>query len=471
MKECIKSIVLTMLIISNFILGSLVLSDKKLWSDGGYNFFSDSGIFSELSKKLELPLRKKSQVTTHLEYPELLVINTGYQTSRLSLDRSDSRFEELSLILNKYLKSAFETPQKFIKTDTNAFYSTLSAKSVYIRYPVTYDSSLFAYLLGIVDTDANQQFSSLKNIIVTYDGDVFVEDSSTGAAYRCYTSLTDTKLSEIINDCINAPNDTNQVINYAFDLGFDKAFGNQKALLSPTITLYSDELSVGAINSHIPTLNAASEPSATIAEDILKVFNMNTNVFRRYTEADGTLVFVENNATLKISPFGDVSYNATENGVMLSDDTAMNKYELLPRLAEFVNNVNRAANSSNSLQLSSNLTRNELTGNIINVSFDYLANGIPVIPTSQEINNAINVTIENGRITKYRHRVRSYTPSGNNHTVENCIYALDAAIARLEGQLNDIEINTLDVVYRDDSQTGVKLPSWNVGIKEVVING
>lgn len=471
MKERIKSIVLTILIISNFILGSFVLSSKKLWSDSGYNFFSDTKIFSGINKKFDGLFNKKNNVTTHLEYPEMLVINTGYQTSRFSLDRSDSLFEELSLILNEYLKTAFLTPQKFIRISKNDFYQTLSSKSVYIRYPVTYDSSLFAYLLGATDTDSVQSFTAIKNIIVTHDGYVCIEDALTGHTYRCYTDISKSTLSEIINENIDTPNDTNQVINYAFDLGFDKAFGNQKALLSPIITLYSDELTVGTVSSQIPTTHLEHTPSDTVAEDILKVFNMNTNVFRRYTEADGTLVFVENNATLKISPKGDISYSANDNGVQLLPDALTNKYEILPKLAEFVNTVNRAANSVSSMQLSSNITQNDLSGDIITVTFDYLADGIPVMLTSPDCRNAVSVTVENGRISKYHHRVRSYTPTGENITVENYIYALDDSIARIEEQINDIEINTIDIVYKDDSLPGVKLPTWDVGIKEIIIDG
>ncbi len=471
MKERIKSIVLTILIISNFILGSFVLSSKKLWSDSDYNFFSDAGFFSGIYQKVETLLHKKNNVTTHLEYPEMLVINTGYQTSRLSLDRADSLFEELSVILNEYLKSAFSSPQKFVKISKNDFYSTLSSKSVYIRYPVTYDSSLFAYLLGITDADSVQSFTSIKNIIVTHDGYVCIEDAITGDTYRCYTGLSENKLSEIINENIDTPNETNQVINYAFDLGFDKAFGNQKALLSPIITLYSDELTVGTVSSQIPIARLSSTPSDTVAEDILKVFNMNTNVFRRYTEADGTLVFVENNATLKISPFGDITYSATDNGVLLLKDAISNKYEILPKLADFVNTVNSTADSANSMQLSSNITQNELSGDIINVTFDYLADGIPVMLTSADCPNAVSVTVEGGRITRYHHRVRSYTSTKESRTVENYIYALDDSIAKIEGQINDIEINTIDIVYKDDSQAGIKLPSWNVGIKEIIIDG
>lgn len=470
MKERIKSLVLTLLIISNFILGSYVLSTKKLWSGDGYNFFSDSNFFSSFINEIKYALSEGKSPTTHLEYPEQLIINTGYQTTRFSLDRSDSQFETLSLYISEYLKNSFHSSKKFIPIDKDDFYRVLSGKSIYIRYPATYDSALFAYLLGATQADFAQSFSSVRNVIISMDTGVYIEDASTGNTFKCITGIPTDKLSLIVDECMNTDEYTGQIINYAFDLGFDKSFGNQKALLSPIITLYSDEITVPAISASIPTVRTDNTPIESVAEDILAIFNMNPNVFRRYTEADGTLVYIENNATLKLSVNGDVYYTANDNGVSVLPSDSAHRFDALPQLAEFVNRVNSTANSVSSLQLSSNLEGNDISGNVINITFDYLANGILVKNISDDAKNAVTVTIEGGRIIKYKHRVRSYTNTGETYTVPNYIEALDDSIAKIENQLNDIEINSIDVMYTDDSTIGEKLPTWNIGIKEVIID-
>ena len=131
MKERIKSIILVMLVISNFILGSKALSNKKLWSEFGYNFFSD-GFFSSFVQIFS----HKQPVKTSVEAPEMLIINTGYQTSRLALTSADGEFLALVSLLREYLTDAFGAAS-FTRVRSDDFYAALSAKSVLMRYPVS----------------------------------------------------------------------------------------------------------------------------------------------------------------------------------------------------------------------------------------------------------------------------------------------------------------------------------------------
>ena len=85
--------------------------------------------------------------------------------------------------------------------------------------------------------------------------------------------------------------------------------------------------------------------------------------------------------------------------------------------------------------------------------------------------NAVAIEIENGRIIKYRQLLRSYASTDTTFVVPNYILALDDTIAKYESQLNDIEINVLETVYIDSGADGIKEPSWNVEVKDVVIAG
>ena len=471
MKERIKSVVLVVLIIMNFILGSRVLSTKKLWSDDGYNFFANTannsitGIIRSIKKHLG---GSRVQSETHLESPEIIIINTGYQTSRLALNRSDEEFMQLSELLNEFLISAFSS-QGFVSVRADDFYSALTAKSIYLRYPVDYDSSLFAYLLGVSGADFSQSFTQLRNIVVSADGSVFIEDSASASFYRCATGLSTQELNSAIDAHISDDDGQASVINYAFDLGFDKSFGNQKAILSPMIPIYSDELQVETIRAQSPVTASDDVLNEPFINDILRLFNMKLNVLRRHTEVDGTVVFVENNSILKISPSGIIDYTAKENGVLLSKNNYTTQSGAVSAIAGFVDSVNNAVGADAMMQLSSKLTTSELSGSAFTVTLDYLANGLPVSIKNSDFENAVTVNIDNGRITRYRHILRSYTPTARLSTVSNYINALDEAIARYQNQLNEIEISTMEVVYYDDCTDGEKLPAWDVGVKEIVI--
>lgn len=317
--------------------------------------------------------------------------------------------------------------------------------------------------------DFSQSFTQLRNIVVSADGSVFVEDSPPPASIAAPTGLSTQELNSAIDAHISDDDGQASVINYAFDLGFDKSFGNQKAILSPMIPIYSDELQVETIRAQSPVTASDDVLNEPFINDILRLFNMKLNVLRRHTEVDGTVVFVENNSILKISPSGIIDYTAKENGVLLSKNNYTTQSGAVSAIAGFVDSVNNAVGADAMMQLSSKLTTSELSGTAFTVTLDYLANGLPVSIKNSDFENAVTVNIDNGRITRYRHILRSYTPTARLSTVSNYINALDEAIARYQNQLNEIEISTMEVVYYDDCTDGEKLPAWDVGVKEIVI--
>ena len=468
MKEHIKSAVLVVLVIMNLILGSKVLSTKKLWSDNDYNFFSRSenpiiAVLSDLKDKFF----KKAPTVTHLEMPELIIINTGYQTSRLALNRAEDEFNSLFPIIEDILAEAFAQPQKFQQTKSDDFYQALTAKSVYIHYPVCYDSSLFSYLMGIPSADFSQSFSELQNIVLSSDGSVYVLDSATQRVYRAQASASLQQLNAVIDSHVSQEHQNQAVINYAFDLGFDKAFGSQKAVLSPMIPIYSDELELYTINAKNPIKKSDSSFNENEISNILRVFGMHQNAFRRYTEADGTLVFVENDSVLRITENGIIDYSAND-GVLIAD-SGLTQFDSVSAVADFADRVNSAAGSESAMQLATNLTSDELASSSLNISLDYIASGLAVNLDVVSVDKAVTLTIENGHIKKYRQLLRNYSSTGEKTTVANYILALDDAISKYENQLNEIEINSLKTVYNDDGSEGEKIPAWSVGIKDVVI--
>lgn len=468
MKETIKSILLVVLVITNFILGSQVLSTQKLWSDDGYNFFVNMkknpistffiNIFSGNSKNEPL---------TNLEAPERIIVNTGYQTSRRALTSTDENFSEILLYANELLTIAFSEEQQFIKVPKDEFFSALSTRSVYLRYPTDYDAALFSYLLGAGTPDSSLGFTQIKNVVISADGYIYIEDSSNGDIYRFFTGITAQPIIDIIEE-INEDTTNSSVINYAFDLGFDKAFSTQKTVLSPTIPIYSDSFEVETVIANNILLSKTNSPAEHIISEILPLFNMNPNSFRRYTEVDGTIVYVENNAVLKVTTDGYIHYLPKDDGILISTLTSPNVNDSVAAVAGFVDKVNSAAGLDSAMQLSSKLTASELSSDTLTVTLDYLANGRPVKLNS---GSAVSVSIRNGRITGYIHKLTEFERTGKYVYVDNYIDALDAAIMQFENQINGIEINKMDVCYLASGNEEELFPDWYVEVKEIVIDG
>ena len=470
MKERIKSVVLVVLVITNLILGSQVLSTKKLWSGDGYNFFVNmSNIPISIYRSIKQRISGKTPTETRLESPELIIINTGYQTSRHTLRSADDDFAPLLEIANAFLTDAFSRPQDFVSVPSDYFRTALTAKSVYLRYPTDYDSSLFAYLLGAGARDFSQSFSQLRNIVISADGYVYIEDSLSGTVYRIRTTESTDELNSVINLHITNDDTYAPVINYAFDLGFDKAFETQKTVLSPMIPIYSEGFERETVTAKQILVSQNGNIAETAISAILPHFSMNPNGLRRYTEVDGTIVFVENNSLLKISNDGYIEYQAKDEGIQLSKGTAVSVHESVAAIASFVDKINRAAGSDSTMQLTSKLTASELSGNTITITLDYLANG-SLVRLSDANSHSVTVTVTNGRITSYRHLMRSFETNAEMVSVDDYIYALDNAIARFENQINEIEISGLEIVYEYDGSQSELIPEWHVSVKEIVIN-
>lgn len=471
MKERIKSFVLVVLVIVNFILGSKVLSTEKLWSGDGYNFFV-TGLknpITDFFRNIKSHFNGSRPIETHLEAPELIIVNTGYQTSRRILVNNDSEFSVILEIASDFLRSAFSDKQQFAVIPKDEFYSALTAKSIYLRYSTEYDAALYSHILGATRTDFSGLFSQLRNIVISSEGYVYVEDSDTGAVYCCYTHNDTLALNEIIDSRSSDEYSDTPVINYAFDLGFDKSFATQKTVLSPMIPIFSDSFEVEAVSVSRPLSSADSSYNDAAVTAILPLFNMNPNSFRRYTEVDGTVVFVENNATLKISPDGCLSYTANDNGISLSPASLTPTYDTVTAVADFVDSINRAANSSAIMQLSSKLTSSELSASEYKITLDYTANGRRVKLDSGNSEPAVTATISDNRLIAYRHHIRSFAPTGDYSQVENYIFALDDAIANFQNQITDIEISELNIIYEDNFTDTILAPCWNVEVKEIII--
>lgn len=450
MKERVKSIILVLLVISNCILGTVVLSNGKLWSGSGYNFFNEANFISILNSIFH----KKQTQKTHLESPESIIVNTGYQTSRVEIKRNSENFEDVYQSLKPYLLKAFSSQSHFSESSNDELYSSLSSRSVYLLYPVHYNTDLFSYLLG--GTKPELQALKIKDIIISPDSTVYVVDDDTKKVYKTHIDKSSSDLNNLIESYKDVQSDN--IINYAFDLGFDDTQNGQKAVISPITPVYSDTFTLPVIYSENPL---SAEYDDSVIDNILKAFGMKSgNSLRHYMQADSTSVYVENNAVLKISPNGLLTYTSND-GYPLSKNTYSNENNSIAFLSGFIDNVNSASGCNSSVCFASDIATYTKT-----IRLDYVIDGNRVIVNSGEQKNAISVRIENGKILSYSQILRNYYASDETVNVSDYITALDNILSRNENELDDIEINKLAIVYPDDSSIDAKTPIWSIALND-----
>lgn len=454
-KERIKNLLLVFLIAMNFILGSRILFERKLWPSG-YNFFSNlelTSIYHSVKGFFSNDTVYKSRFLS----PEKIMINTGDQTTRLSLNSADAEFDSI-------LEEAYMVLQKALSDDTitinqisrEEFYSALNQGSVYLEYSADYKAEIFARLIGTTYQKTTKISNTFSDVAISYSPKtcVYIADIENSIFYKMNANKSSENLVIKIGECIEKRQGVHPIINYSFDLRFDQPFGSQKTTLNPLIQVYSETEEYPVITSKNPVSDE------TVLNNILKVFQMNPNTISRYTQAGGTSVFVENNATLKIDKDGYLEYEKTIISQEINDE-----YSVLTTVATLADGVNKAIKNDSAMSISK--APDSLNGTI---SLDYTAGGLRIIPDSDKLSNAVVAVIENGQLISYKQLLRNYELTNKKTKPMEFLQALDEAISEYSKSMNEININKMYIGYRDDSGIGEKNAQWIVNVDNLIIN-
>lgn len=440
-KDRLKSIILVILIIFNLVLAERILIDKRLWPSG-YNLFNIGASFK----------RNAGSPSETLVLPERIIVNTGYQSSRFEYIRKTEEFENIFEKTKSIIKLAFLKSAKDISAiSADDWYSALTGKSLYLSYPCKFSAQNFSALFNI---STELTFQGFSDIVISDSGTVFVSDTATGSFYKIDT--TSQEIAPIIDAAISKESNSS-VINYSFDLNFDKDLGDQKTILSPMIPVYSDPVAAEVIQSANPVFRDG-EINHKAVSGILDAFSINPGTVWRYTEADGSLVFVENTGILKISPDGLLTFSATTGGIRLLGTTTNS---VASSVAELVGSVNSGVGCNADMYITSPL----VADTALEFTFDYMVDGIPVRFNGI---SAVNVTVRDGYITEYAQILRRYTPCGYMEYSPLYIEALDNIIAKYSGSMNRINIIKMFPAYIDNLEESEKTPDWFVEIDNVV---
>lgn len=456
-RERVKSFALALLVVMNFVLGGKIFTDEKLWPYG-YNFFlsiRNSGILKAITNSNDGRMTK-----AHLTMPEQIIVNTGDQTSRIAMKPDDEFFEEINSETTEIIVRALKSKDIYF-SPKNEWVLALGDKSLCLNYAFCYDTAFFGEFFDIEPQDLLTYVEGFSKIIITTGGTVYFEDLKSGNFYRAETYYNTEKLAELINKVKNTYNNNSEIINYATDLKFDEAFGNQKAVLSPAVPVYSNSVELPELVSVNPLKDENGNLNKEIIDAVLSVFKINASNVRRYSEADGTLVFVENNSILKVSPDGMIYYQSTDSqGFYLSSGESY--AETVNALADFADKVNNACMEECELYLSE--VSAEKT-----VCFDYRVGGMPVSINHDECKHAVNAEIKNGALTSYTQLLRNYIPGKEIRETSSYIEALDNVIEDYEDNMNSIEIQKVFLYYNDNGENPIRA-DWQAKVKSIVIN-
>ena len=468
-RERIKTVLLAFLVVMNFVLGSKILIDKKLWS-GGYNFFSAMGNLNitKLYTNIVNYFTDSDSYKTTVLSPIRIIINTDDQTTRISLNSADYGYDALLNEANTIIKAAFSAGESDMSQITKKeLYSSLTSGSVYLDFSRNVASGLYCGLFGAGDYPILNTVKEFSDVIIVHSPRtlVYFADTDSETFYKINVSKNSDELKSAAEECEKRNGGENSpIINYSFDLKFDSPFGTQKTTLNPFIQVYSTVDTQPVIYAKNPVSNSSQGfINDELIKEILKTFDINYNAMRRYTETGGTLVFVENNAILKIEKNGFLEYSAIDGGIELS--SAQSDYANLVSIAHMALNINRAVGNDYGVSLvqSAESEKNTFT-------FDYTVGGLPVIIDGERAKNAVEATVENGRLTSYRQIIRKYGVLNSNSSPREFFTALDNVIADYSEYMNEIYIDKMYIGYTDSLSDGEITADWIVKVDNIVAN-
>ncbi len=467
-KEHAKNIILSVLVVMNFVLGSKILIDKKLWPSG-YNFFNVENFPVTRLFMTNRGEKRHYEKAVHLTMPEKIIFNTGDQATRFSLNSNNKEYSDVLEHCNEILVAAFSAgDERVSEVNADEWFSSLMTESIYLSYYTEYSTELFAKFLGLNETPFSGNIHGFSNVVISlYDNvTVYIEDADTNKYYSIKTGKRFSEFKKAAEGIINAfekDKSEGSAINYSFDLNFDKSFGTQKTIIDSMVPIYSNEQIVPVVNAKSPVVDMAGNLNNGTLNKIVDLFNVNSNIARRYREADGTVVFVENNAILKIHTNGMVEYRATGNGLQLT--SLGGGYNVISNVNDFVARVNKAAGGENNMYLSSVAKEGE---NVI--AFDYMCQGMPVKMAVDNTKNAVRCTVSNGFITEYIHVLRKYEESGEYAKTPTYITAVDNTSQKYSDVTGTVTINRLYLAYNDTGVLQKLAPSWTADVEDVILN-
>lgn len=439
-KERLKTFLLVILVASSIILTVDMWFKEKLWPDG-YNFFSDITNFTKSNDK-SYYLSKET-----ISNPEKIIVN-NFETRNLYTHTS-KEFTEIVNPIMSVVKQSISTAE-FNEANEADWNTALTLGSVYISYPVAYDTALLCKILDV--TPLNAKTKSLKEFIIVPSA---IQNSSAVSVYtKDYTSkkvynTVITSSAESINKIIDTYSvDSLNLLPYSFELKFDENESlnvEQKVVIEPTVTLSLDTSNLAVLEStnYLNDIYYDNE----LSKRMLNSFGYNTtNTKGSHVDSNNTAIYVENFSTLKVYDDGLVEYKSIDSskGISLTNSSNASLYDNFIACIEFVNNLwdNTLPGEPLNINLTSDIVSNS-DGKSFKVTMDYYVNGTLVVCSGDY--HGIEITVENGKITEYKQFFNKFNPIDEYVTNGSSIDAMDNLFA--DKTVENGSISQLNIVY------------------------
>ena len=288
-------------------------------------------------------------------------------------------YDRYSAALGEALGSSGE-PEAVSEEDWRA---ALTGPGIYFDYLYEQPLSLLAVWLG-TEMDGGAASHTARRICLALEGEnlaLYYIRARSGEFCRCATALSSSAMSARLRE-----SKANGAL-FAFEMGGDTAV-DAYTLMEPGMQSFA----------RVTAANPLREPSLLSALPALFEFGS----VRSYSDSEGT-VFVEGEATMRVSALGTVNYRCKNGGLVLGAEGTSTQavVEAARRLCQ-----NGPGASCGAATLGLSALRYEQESDTYYICFEYAVDGVPVRLTE---GSAAELTVSRGCLREAVLRYRSYT--------------------------------------------------------------
>lgn len=404
MKERIKTILLTCLVISSLVLSVNIWYEKELWSMDYSSFvYSLKNFFTG---KQEGPFSDTEELMELCQYsPEFVSFTYGSQ--KMIVYNASPGFVEAHSTASQILAS-LQKEGNLVSITDEEYLNLYKTNSMMLKFPYEIGLKEFlkqedAFFDAVKEPSVSTLVVGIDNSQTNY---LSFRDQKTGHAYRmpvktnADTQAIATKISE------NAQNDS-----FAFELNFDQKQDDAQRIL------FNRFVAITLGETALRPLKAEPVYYSSAYDGVFKAFRIVKNSARTYRDKENTIHFIENRSTLKIFEKGAFRFEATdrESGIALTGR------EETEAVTEFVNLLYRnIAPQSDAFLV---LTAKETRGNKTAYQFHYQTQNGALY---SDEGASVTVLTENGVIMEYEQNLYLISLAGGEETTTGVIEAYDS---------------------------------------------
>ncbi len=433
-KERIKLFILILLILNSIQLTGQLWFDSNLWPDGFGEFARNIPVLGEV---VSFFTDKNDEYTSEDFYaqtvkPRRIVVNGG--GAREVYLKESEYYNECMNYIEALFNEIAEQNVDVAEIPYDEWKNYFKAKSVYVDYGYAMNGEELNRFFGIGGS------ANVFGDISDFSGFIITPNTATDTFSVCTYNEKENKVSRfefgadvdnLLTFIEDTTNQKQQNHAFAFEINLDVMSASdeeveRKVAFSPLtlLEISTDIKSEPVILSD--NVFKDYEEFERFSEKVLGIFGYTASSLRKTVQNDGTITFVENNATIKFFYDGTIEYNAVskEKGLKLSSGNP-NSYQAVCDVLNCVGKIwgmSDADNSNFDYHLSSALTDNK--ENLYEVKIDSMYNGT-TIHYSNVCENAVYGQVEEGYITRLVVHLSDISETEQSSTVTPVLMGID----------------------------------------------